>query len=152
MTRLGGVGAGGPSGLAAYAAIVTEPRYARSLVSTMALAAAVTVTTLAISGGAGGGPPRDTLSRPERGGRDAHLPARLSRRGRGLHGHHAGGAPGTDRRCVAAPDWSEARLRLLDGRALSRLPLLLDPPRDPHHHGRGGEARRGAGRGGALPR
>ena len=53
MTRLAGVGASGPSGLDAYAAIVTEPRYARSLVSTMLLAAAVTVTTLAISSVAG---------------------------------------------------------------------------------------------------
>lgn len=53
MARLVGVGAGGPAGLAAYAAIVTEPRYFRSLVSTLLLATAVTVATLVISAIAG---------------------------------------------------------------------------------------------------
>jgi putative spermidine/putrescine transport system permease protein len=49
MARLAGVGAGGPRGLATYAAIVTEPRYFRSLLSTLALSAGVTVLTLAIA-------------------------------------------------------------------------------------------------------
>ncbi|WP_230533650.1 ABC transporter permease [Microvirga roseola] len=39
----------GRSGLAAYAAIVTEARYLRSLLSTVALASATTVATLAIA-------------------------------------------------------------------------------------------------------
>ena len=39
----------GRSGLAAYAAIVTEARYFRSLVSTLALACATTIATLAIA-------------------------------------------------------------------------------------------------------
>ncbi len=49
MARLVAVGAGGPAGLAAYAAVLTEPRYFRSLVSTVALAAAVTGLTLVIA-------------------------------------------------------------------------------------------------------
>ncbi len=53
MVRLTAVGAGGPGGLAAYAAVVTEPRYFRSLVATVALSVAVTVTTLAVSAVAG---------------------------------------------------------------------------------------------------
>jgi putative spermidine/putrescine transport system permease protein len=53
MARLAGVGAGGPRGLGAYAAIVTEPRYFRSLVSTLLLSAGVTVLTLAIATVAG---------------------------------------------------------------------------------------------------
>src|SRR5262249_34011697 len=48
MARLVAVGAGGPDGLGAYAAIVTEPRYFRSLVSTVVLAATVTLLTLII--------------------------------------------------------------------------------------------------------
>lgn len=47
MARLAAVGAGGPGGVAAYAAIVTEPRYFRSLLSTLALSAGVTLLTLA---------------------------------------------------------------------------------------------------------
>src|SRR5207245_1720141 len=49
MARLVAVGFGGPAGLAAYASIVTEPRYFRSLVSTVVLAAAVTGLTLVIA-------------------------------------------------------------------------------------------------------
>ncbi len=49
MARLVAVGAGGPAGLAAYAMIVTEPRYLRSLVSTVVLAALVTALTLVIA-------------------------------------------------------------------------------------------------------
>jgi len=49
MARLVAVGAGGPGGLAAYGAIVSEPRYFRSLLSTLALAAGVTLLTLVIS-------------------------------------------------------------------------------------------------------
>jgi putative spermidine/putrescine transport system permease protein len=49
MARLMAVGAGGPAGFAAYAMIVTEPRYLRSLVSTVVLAALVTVLTLVIA-------------------------------------------------------------------------------------------------------
>src|SRR5947209_15806181 len=49
MARLVAVGAGGPGGLAAYGAIVSEPRYFRSLVSTVVLAAAVTGLTLVIA-------------------------------------------------------------------------------------------------------
>src|SRR5947207_7593921 len=53
MARLAVVGAGGPAGLAAYGAIVSEPRYFRSLVSTLLLSAGVTVLTLAIATVAG---------------------------------------------------------------------------------------------------
>jgi putative spermidine/putrescine transport system permease protein len=49
MARLAGVGASGPAGAAAYAAIVTEPRYFRSLLSTLALSATVTLLTLVIA-------------------------------------------------------------------------------------------------------
>jgi putative spermidine/putrescine transport system permease protein len=53
MARLVSVGASGPGGLATYAAILTEPRYFRSLVWTVALSVAVTAATLAIAGVAG---------------------------------------------------------------------------------------------------
>lgn len=53
MARLVTVGAGGPLGLAAYAAIVTNDRYLTSLVSTLLLSVAVTLATLAIAGVAG---------------------------------------------------------------------------------------------------
>jgi putative spermidine/putrescine transport system permease protein len=53
MARLVQVGASGPRGLAAYAAVVTDPNYFRSLVSTIALSAGVTLATLVISGVAG---------------------------------------------------------------------------------------------------
>ncbi len=49
MARLVSVGASGPDGARAYLAVVTNPRYFRSLVSTVALSAGVTVATLAIS-------------------------------------------------------------------------------------------------------
>src|SRR3989449_7749124 len=49
MGRLVAVGAGGRGGLAAYGAIVSEPRYFRSLLSTLALAAGVTLLTLVIA-------------------------------------------------------------------------------------------------------
>ncbi|HEY2996875.1 MAG TPA: ABC transporter permease [Methylomirabilota bacterium] len=49
MARLVAVGAGGPGGVAAYGAIVSEPRYFRSLLSTLALAAGVTLLTLVIA-------------------------------------------------------------------------------------------------------
>jgi len=49
MARLVAVAAGGPAGLAAYGVIVTEPRYLRSLVSTVVLAAVVTALTLVIA-------------------------------------------------------------------------------------------------------
>ena len=49
MARLIAVGAGGPRGLAAYGAIVTEPRYFRSLLSTLLLATGVTLLTLVIA-------------------------------------------------------------------------------------------------------
>ncbi|HEU5197632.1 MAG TPA: ABC transporter permease [Methylomirabilota bacterium] len=49
MARLAAVGAGGPAGAGAYAAIVTEPRYFRSLVSTLVLSAGVTLLTLVIA-------------------------------------------------------------------------------------------------------
>jgi len=49
MVRLLHVGAGGEQGLAAYAAVVTNAQYFRSLVSTVALSAATTLATLALS-------------------------------------------------------------------------------------------------------
>lgn len=49
MARLVSVGASGPEGARAYLAVVTNARYFRSLVSTVALSAGVTVATLAIS-------------------------------------------------------------------------------------------------------
>lgn len=53
MARLLLVGGSGQTGLAAYAAIVTDAGYFSSLVSTLALAAATTVITLIVSGIAG---------------------------------------------------------------------------------------------------
>jgi len=47
------IGAGGPQGLAAYLAILTNPRYLDSLLQTVLLATGVTLATLAISGFAG---------------------------------------------------------------------------------------------------
>jgi putative spermidine/putrescine transport system permease protein len=49
MARLVQVGASGPDGFAAYFAVVTDPRYFRSLISTVALSAGVTVATLMLS-------------------------------------------------------------------------------------------------------
>jgi putative spermidine/putrescine transport system permease protein len=49
MARLVATGATGPSGLAAYAAILTEPRYRATLINTVVLAAATTAATLAIA-------------------------------------------------------------------------------------------------------
>ena len=49
MARLAVAGASGPTGPATYAAIVTEPRYFRSLLSTLALSAGVTLLTLVIA-------------------------------------------------------------------------------------------------------
>jgi putative spermidine/putrescine transport system permease protein len=49
MARLVHVGASGPEGARAYLAVVTNPRYFRSLLSTVGLSAGVTVATLAIS-------------------------------------------------------------------------------------------------------
>ena len=49
MVRLAQVGAGGPDGLAAYLAVVTNAQYFRSLVSTVALSLGVTAATLALS-------------------------------------------------------------------------------------------------------
>ena len=53
IARLTAVGAGGPDGIAAYASVVTNPQYFRSLVSTVLLSAGVTAATLVISGVAG---------------------------------------------------------------------------------------------------
>jgi putative spermidine/putrescine transport system permease protein len=47
------IGGTGKAGWSAYAAVLTEPRYLRSLVSTIVLAAVTTVATLLISGVAG---------------------------------------------------------------------------------------------------
>jgi len=49
MARLAMVGAGGEDGVAAYAAVITNPAYFRSLVSTVGLSAAVTAATVVIS-------------------------------------------------------------------------------------------------------
>jgi putative spermidine/putrescine transport system permease protein len=49
MARLVSVGASGPDGASAYLAVVTNPRYFRSLASTVVLSMGVTVATLAIS-------------------------------------------------------------------------------------------------------
>jgi putative spermidine/putrescine transport system permease protein len=53
MAKLIVVGASGESGLAAYAAIVTEPRYRATLINTVLLAAATTAATLTIATVAG---------------------------------------------------------------------------------------------------
>jgi putative spermidine/putrescine transport system permease protein len=53
MARLVSVGASGPRGIAAYAAIVTDANYFSSLVSTVVLSVAVTFATLIVSGIAG---------------------------------------------------------------------------------------------------
>ena len=49
MARLAHVGASGPEGIKAYFAVVTNPRYFQSLVSTVALSLGVTAVTLALS-------------------------------------------------------------------------------------------------------
>ena len=49
MARLVQVGASGPEGFAAYFAVVTNPRYFRSLVSTVSLSAGVSAVTLVLS-------------------------------------------------------------------------------------------------------
>src|SRR5262245_43697857 len=49
MARLMEVGADGPKGLAAYAAILIEPRYRATLINTVVLAAATTAATLIIA-------------------------------------------------------------------------------------------------------
>jgi putative spermidine/putrescine transport system permease protein len=49
MLRLMVTGVSGPQGFAAYAAIVTEPRYRATLINTVVLAAATTVISLAIA-------------------------------------------------------------------------------------------------------
>ncbi len=53
MVRLVLVGATGPLGLSAYAAILLEPRYRATLLNTVVLAAAVTLATIAIATVAG---------------------------------------------------------------------------------------------------
>src|SRR5215813_3197496 len=53
MAKLVAIGASGKSGLAAYAAILLDPRYRGTLVNTVLLAAAVRLTTLAIATVAG---------------------------------------------------------------------------------------------------
>ncbi|MGA8033310.1 MAG: ABC transporter permease [Casimicrobiaceae bacterium] len=53
MARLVQVGASGPRGIAAYAAIVTDRNYFASLVSTLAVSLAVTIATLVVSAIAG---------------------------------------------------------------------------------------------------
>jgi putative spermidine/putrescine transport system permease protein len=49
VARLVVAGAGGPQGLAAYAAILVEPRYRATLINTVVLAAATTLVTLVVS-------------------------------------------------------------------------------------------------------
>src|SRR5204863_5115097 len=49
MARLAQVGAGGPDGFAAYFAVVTNTAYFRSLASTVALSAGVTLATLVLA-------------------------------------------------------------------------------------------------------
>jgi putative spermidine/putrescine transport system permease protein len=49
MVRLVLVGAGGPEGLRAYAAILLDPRYRATLFNTVTLAAATTIATLVIA-------------------------------------------------------------------------------------------------------
>jgi putative spermidine/putrescine transport system permease protein len=53
MLRLLAVGASGPTGYAAYFAVLTNPHYLVSLVSTLLLSAAVTAATLAIASAVG---------------------------------------------------------------------------------------------------
>ncbi|HSQ80934.1 MAG TPA: ABC transporter permease [Casimicrobiaceae bacterium] len=53
MARLVQVGASGPLGIAAYAAVITDRNYFASLVSTVAVSLAVTIATLVVSGVAG---------------------------------------------------------------------------------------------------
>jgi putative spermidine/putrescine transport system permease protein len=49
MVRLMIVGGSGPQGLAAYAAILTEPRYRATLINTVVLAAATTLVSLVVA-------------------------------------------------------------------------------------------------------
>jgi putative spermidine/putrescine transport system permease protein len=53
MVRLMHIGATGPQGLAAYSAVLTNPRYLQSLLSTVFLSVLVTLAALFISGVAG---------------------------------------------------------------------------------------------------
>ena len=49
MVRLMIVGGSGPQGLAAYSAILTEPRYRATLINTVVLAAATTIVSLVVA-------------------------------------------------------------------------------------------------------
>ena len=49
MVRLMIVGGSGPQGLAAYAAILTEPRYRATLINTVVLATATTIVSLVVA-------------------------------------------------------------------------------------------------------
>ena len=49
MVRLMIVGGSGPQGLAAYAAILTEPRYRATLINTVVLATATTIVSLKVA-------------------------------------------------------------------------------------------------------
>lgn len=53
MARLAAIAGSGPLGIAAYAAVVVNPRYLESLAATILLAAAVTGVTLLVAGVAG---------------------------------------------------------------------------------------------------
>jgi len=53
MVRLMIVGGSGPQGLAAYAAILTEPRYRATLINTVVLAAGTTIVSLVVATVAG---------------------------------------------------------------------------------------------------
>ena len=140
------------TGLAAYAAILIEPRYRATLINTVVLAAATTIAALVVATIAGLFLQRTAISRPRRADRHADLPARVSRRGGRLHDHLAGGAPGPDRRPDAAVVRRKNRVRLFDPGPVPRLSVLLHSARDPDHHGGGGEARPGAGGSGARAR
>src|SRR5260370_37788600 len=64
MARLAAVAGSGPLGIAAYAAILTNPRYFASLVATILLSAGATDATLPLANVGGRLLPRDFFSGP----------------------------------------------------------------------------------------
>ena len=141
MARLVVTGASGELGLERLCRDPPEPRYRATLINTVLLAAATTAATLVICHRQRTVPAAPSVSRPRRSGRDADLPAGLSRRGGRLHDYPARRPARVDRRYHAATVRRQAGVCLFDPGPVPRLSLFLDSARDPHHHGGGGKAR-----------
>ena len=141
MVRLMIVGGSGPQGLAAYAAILTEPRYRATLINTVVLAAATTIVSLVVATIAG-----LFLQRTRFPGRSvlvAMLTFPLAFPGVvvGFMIILLAGRQGLIGDLTLRAVGRKAGVRLYDSGPVPRLPLFLHSARDPHHHGGGREAR-----------